>query len=49
MSTELGTTLINAYCKGGSEGMRHAERILQSMLVRSSTPHRQTAVTVSRS
>ena len=33
MSTELGTTLINAYCKGGSEGMRRAERILQVMLV----------------
>jgi len=39
MSTELGTALINAYCKGGSEGIRHAERILQSMLVCLSTYH----------
>ncbi len=38
MSTELGTALINAYCKGGFEGVRNAERILQPMLVRLSTP-----------
>ena len=34
LSTELGTALINAYCKGGAGGMRHAERVLQLMLVR---------------
>ena len=34
VSTELGTTMINAYCKGGAGGMKHAERVLQSMLVR---------------
>jgi len=48
MSTELGTTLINAYSKGGSEGMRHVERILQSMLVCLSTLHCRAPVAVRR-
>ena len=48
MSTELGTTLINAYGKGGSDGMRHAERILQSMLVCLSPLHCQAPVAARR-